>query len=822
MVVRITPPGGRTRRRGGAVSLSGGDVPLVQPARDPGVNVPLIPIPVDETAGAIGAGLSGVANVLDEFVVEQHNINKREESLDRDAVETAHSDRLQDTIRDFQGGKIKLPGAGPGAGPGSEGSRQTADLSNSADVQAIGQQMLEEKERILDEHNGGQTSKRLLDNRLTKLNNRFADTLAVLNINAADVKFQGAMTKRISSITQDVLTDPDVINDQVDLVETYRSHVENLGDEIEFLDPTPDQARRMRRVGESEIALTMVTPLIRNGQFERANELLRSEEIRGVLSPGQQRDAAQRIVDAQRELAGAKSEADELIEMARVLNPPEASAAQIRATARELKNLGDENKGQFFEMGGRIVFINEDTLELTEVLAGPTVEEEAARTKANEIARLTGNLEVVSNIAASVGVEIFGPVSTAGAEKGTPQPAKPTSTEKEGEPTSPEQIVPPLPMEAITHPYGSDEPPASGDMQKVLGLMTLSRVLMLMGETASANGFRADARMIIETSQEIQDSKDLNRRVTDLNLLSVTGHEFGTRMGVIVGQVIPSPDEIQARKQAHKQISLAFSEEFQLDPFLTNSQAQKVLEDRKTFARSGGELEGAGAGAGAGGRFLPRSPEERAEAVAFRSKRGSAQVEAEEQISFIDETRGQILNLKEKLVIDPKLVGILGGLRSTGRNVFTALSDLGFGAIVDAAQGITVDDVDFTDSDLGVDYFLDLFDDPTLSSLDILNHSIGLNLARLRTRAGRIPVEIIRISIADSKLTGGKGGVVVADRLDFILGLLDAREENILRRFPGIPRDDLDEEEGVSEEQEDFSGIQEFELKDGKYVPVQE
>ena len=82
MAVRIIQAGGRTRRKGGAVSLSSGDVPIVTPARDPGLNVPLIPIPVDPTLGLLGVGLQAGAETLDEFAEVSAKIVSRRAAVD--------------------------------------------------------------------------------------------------------------------------------------------------------------------------------------------------------------------------------------------------------------------------------------------------------------------------------------------------------------------------------------------------------------------------------------------------------------------------------------------------------------------------------------------------------------------------------------------------------------------------------------------------------------------------------------------------------------------------------------------------------------------
>ncbi len=60
-MVRISPSGGRTRRSGGAVSLAGGDVPIVTPASDTGVNV----LNTDVT----GLAFKAAGSVLDEGTV---------------------------------------------------------------------------------------------------------------------------------------------------------------------------------------------------------------------------------------------------------------------------------------------------------------------------------------------------------------------------------------------------------------------------------------------------------------------------------------------------------------------------------------------------------------------------------------------------------------------------------------------------------------------------------------------------------------------------------------------------------------------------------
>ena len=797
MAVRITPPGGRVRRKGGAVSLAGGDVPTVTPARDPGVNIPLIPIPVDNTLGTAGAGLQAIGDILGEGSDLALKMVRRDEGLARNADETSYSDKLQDTIRDLQA---------------------TADLSDRAVVEAVGQQMIEEQERILSEHKGGETSKRLLTNRLIKLRNSFADTLAVLNINAADVRLKGVVDKKISSITQDVLANPDVLISS-DPLEAFRFHVGQLEEEIDFLELRPDQARVVRQAGQSEIALSMVTPLIRNGQFDRAKALLRSDEIGKVLSPGQHRDAAQRIIDAERKLAEVKSEGQKNIESARALFP-NASEEIILEKARELTGFEEANNVELVKVGEKVLAIDKDTLEVQTLVTGPTIEEDAEREKALEVAKLTGKFEVVSKIAENFGLgELFGAGPTAGDKEDTPQLEKPTSTEKEGEPTSLE-VVPPLPKEAISNPFGSEEPPASDDMQKVLGLMALSRVLLLVDETASANGFLSQARMIIDNSREIQQSKDLDKLITSVELLETLGLPLGSTMRDAVGRILPSPSERVAAKERAKTIDFTTASEFEVGPNTTFGELEAIIRDRQN--RKGDGDEGAG-------RTVARSEEERARRRAIGTSAGADQVDAEKEMSFVNEAQEQIAFLLTKLQGDPNvpgdkgdptLVGALGAIRGAGRSVTTLIDDLGMNDAIEAAHDLVINDSipDPETGETGLEFSMKFFKNPVLSSLDIIEYSIGVIIARLSTPAGRIPVELIKRSIKLVGLKGLRGSRVIIDRLNFVNDrMLQPRVNSITKRFPELQEP---EETGAPEEQDIPPDIPEFRLEGGKFVPV--
>ena len=162
-----------------------------------------------------------------------------------------------------------------------------------------------------------------------------------------------------------------------------------------------------------------------------------------------------------------------------------------------------------------------------------------------------------------------------------------------------------------------------------------------------------------------------------------------------------------------------------------------------------------------------------------------------------------ISDLLEEIKTDPTIVGIGGSLRATGQTALGVIGDLGARKFVDSVK-----DLAFENTDLGLDDITKLFDAPTLSVLSVLENSIGLILARLRTPTGRIPVDVIKRSIDDVKLTGLKGSKQVENRLNFVLKQLERRSGAIEQRF------DLPGKTQI--------GIPRFRVEGGKLVPTQE
>ncbi len=187
--------------------------------------------------------------------------------------------------------------------------------------------------------------------------------------------------------------------------------------------------------------------------------------------------------------------------------------------------------------------------------------------------------------------------------------------------------------------------------------------------------------------------------------------------------------------------------------------------------------------------LIPRSPEEIKKAGAAAAATGRESVEAEQLLGIMSEAQSMIRTLLTEIEEDPGIVGIRGTLNRTGQTALAVIGDLGLTSLLESAR-----DIAFSDSDLNLDELTELFSNPTLSVLSIIENSVGLILARMRTPNQRIPVDVIKRSISDVRLTGAKGSDQIKNRLNFVLAFFDRREQSIRQQFgfdpadPDIPR----------------------------------
>ena len=676
---------GTSRGRRGGKLPDAGDVPQVRSASDPGLRVP--------DFARFAGGLGDVGEAVSDVGAAFQRVQDRREGLARDSDDTAYTEQLSELLREFEA---------------------AGDFSDEAAVDAIGARATQLQEKILSDHRGGGTSRAMLQNRLERRRVGFADTVAVREIEGSNARLLGSFEKRNRAITAQILEDPDVLLEP-DLGAVFRKHDGILQDEIDFLNPSPAQRRGFLEIGRQNIVQSMITPLINEGDFERAKALLTDREIADDLDPGIRREMAGRIGAAERELGQARRTGEAALETAKAVLGPGASPEEIRTAAAEIVGFGDTEGLQFFNAGGSVgvVGLDKNTGAIVSQIPGPSVEDQAELAGEIEKSKLLAKKEVIQQLLQAAGAEALpGPEETEEGEAG--------------------QVEGP----AITNPFGAQEA-ASEDAQGVARLFTASRRLALIGETGMANNLLAQARFIVENSTDIQRQRELDKPLSG-ELASELGVAIGTTYRQVIGVLPPSPGELA-------------------------------------------EERGAG------------------------SARGRERIQGEEQISFIDEARTMVGDLLDEIETDPGVVGVRGSLRATGQTAFGVLGDLGLDSLANTAK-----DLAFENTELGLDSITEMFDSPTLSVLDIMENSIGLILARLRTPTGRIPVDVIRRSIDDVQLKGLKSSTQIENRLNFVLNQLDRRAKAIERRFklPG--------------EETESSDLPQFKIEGGKLVPVEQ
>ena len=194
--------------------------------------------------------------------------------------------------------------------------------------------------------------------------------------------------------------------------------------------------------------------------------------------------------------------------------------------------------------------------------------------------------------------------------------------------------------------------------------------------------------------------------------------------------------------------------------------------------------------------LIPPTLEDASQQRAVGGARGRAAVEAEETLGFISEARGILSPLMSEIERDPGIVGIRGSLRKTGKSAIGVISDLGLKSVVESAKNIAL-----SNSDMTADQYQGMFTSPTLSSLQIIENSVGMISARIRTPDQRLPLDVINRSIAEVKLTGLTSSEQVKDRLEFIDSLFSVREEALKQRFgmQSSPVTDIEQDTNIED-----------------------
>lgn len=251
MVVRIQVAGTRTRRKGGAVSLASGDVPIITPASDPGVQ-----IPVDPTLGLLGVGLEEVAETLDEFVEVGEKIISRKAAVDlADRLNTFNEDATEE-LRNIAAEQ---------------------DLSNDTVRDSFRDFLETRKQELLDDHRliGTPESLARLQIRLGDIHSRVAMEAGAISAVVGRQKVDQILDTGLASLITSIQRDPGNLNDAID---KWKVQVDDLAEGI-----NEDEEAILRRHGPNILASTAIQRAAGAGDIEGAEKMLRSATRLGYL-----------------------------------------------------------------------------------------------------------------------------------------------------------------------------------------------------------------------------------------------------------------------------------------------------------------------------------------------------------------------------------------------------------------------------------------------------------------------------------------------------------------------------------------------------------
>lgn len=262
--------GGRVRRKQGFGQAGGGLVDPISSSSE---------IAVDPPLNNIGAeNMAQTAEDLGEFVDAEIKLNEHNDGLARNADDRA----LEKFIRKS---KLDLSASG-------------ADMSDPKVIQAEKLKIQQEAARIAQGHTGSNSFS--LEQTVGALRKRVEDYSFELEgsaVKAGDTIRQDAITDATMDLTQSVMSDADVINPKIKSQDTFRKYADAWEHKMGFLGIIdPLELNAARKLGQQEILLSMIQPLVRDRQFDKARALIYMKEDGGaIFTPTQARDAMRNI-----------------------------------------------------------------------------------------------------------------------------------------------------------------------------------------------------------------------------------------------------------------------------------------------------------------------------------------------------------------------------------------------------------------------------------------------------------------------------------------------------------------------------------------------
>ena len=250
MAVRITTPASkRTRRKRGAVSLSGGDVPIVTPTSDPGVQ---IPPPVD----IAGDTFKALGETFDEFADVGEKIIKRKAAVDIADRSNKFNEDVVEELRNITAEQ---------------------DLSDDVVADSFSDFMEARKQKLLNEHTQVGTPESLarLKVRLGDIQSKMAMEAGAISAVVGRQKVDQILDTDLSSLITSVQRDPANLDDALS---RWKARIDDLAGAI-----PEDEEAILRQHGPNVLASIAIQRAAGAGDIEGAEKMLRSATRVGLL-----------------------------------------------------------------------------------------------------------------------------------------------------------------------------------------------------------------------------------------------------------------------------------------------------------------------------------------------------------------------------------------------------------------------------------------------------------------------------------------------------------------------------------------------------------
>ena len=238
------------------------NVPKVQQQRDPGIEVPRIPSPVESAVKA-------AAPVAEHFQQVQIKQQKRQ-----DAIEFSRSVNKANDLNRSE--LLKLQGE--------------SDLSDSKILSGYGSFMTENSQSIIDSFNGSEDAKARLQVRLQDINAAYTGQAAGISAQLVRKNADRAFDESISPLVDLATQDPTIENLSTILSKGIPTAIEDL-----YGAWGPDEEKAKAQAAAEMVVTGTIDNLITIGNIDSADNLFNNGNMKGMLAAQKRQEYSQRI-----------------------------------------------------------------------------------------------------------------------------------------------------------------------------------------------------------------------------------------------------------------------------------------------------------------------------------------------------------------------------------------------------------------------------------------------------------------------------------------------------------------------------------------------